>query len=96
MFKQLNYFKYLRLLLKDLSKCLSTFLKQDFSKSEGVLKPRIGHIFLWMGVIHAPPKWRKMFIKIGHISFEKSYFKNWLLLQTTVDVTLRKEKPLSR
>lgn len=38
MFKQLNDFKYLGLFLKDLSKCLSTFLKQGFSKSEGLLK----------------------------------------------------------
>jgi len=38
MFKQLNDFKYLRLFLKDLSKCLSIFLKLGFSKREGLLK----------------------------------------------------------
>lgn len=38
MFKQLNDFEYLGLYLKDLSKCLSNFLKQGFSKSEGLLK----------------------------------------------------------
>lgn len=38
MFKQLDYFKYLGLFLKGLSKCLSNFLKQDFNKSEDLLK----------------------------------------------------------
>lgn len=38
MFKQLNDFKYIGLFLKGLSKCLSNFLKQGFSKSEDLLK----------------------------------------------------------
>lgn len=38
MSKQLNDFKYPGLILNDLSKCLSTFLKQGFSKCEGFFK----------------------------------------------------------